>query len=209
MPSTILDCVNKALVKIGADRISSGEFASPSNKNSREASAIYLSVLDAELRKNTWRFATFRSSLPVSGLTPALGYTSAYEFPTSIVVLRLIQVGEHYPGAEIVDYVTGDDAPYAYENGVISTNDAGPIRVKYVSRISNIALIDPFDDSLFVEAYACKLAMELAEVITASDAKRERASREYRDAIMEAVRTNAIEAPPNKVADDTWILSRL
>jgi len=208
MTATILECVNRALTKIGADRISSGEFATPSNKNSREAAAMYQMVLDAELRKNTWRFSVGRLTLTASILTPAFGYSTAFEFPSSTVPLRLIQVGDYYPGAEIIDYVGGETADYVYEGGVISINDAGPIRVKYVGRASNTTIIPPFD-ALFAEAYACKLAMELAEVITASDAKRERASREYREAIMEAIRTNAIEAPPNKLADDSWILSRL
>jgi hypothetical protein len=205
MSATILECVNGGLVKLGADRITTLADAS---KNAREANAIYQRVLDAELRKNTWRSSVRRITLLASILTPAPGYSTAFEFPSTTVPLRLIQVGDYYPGAGIIDYVGGETADYAYEGGVISINDAGPVRVKYVGRPANTTIIPPFD-ALFAEAYACKLAMELAEVITASDAKRERASREYREAIMEAIRTNAIEAPPNKLADDSWILSRL
>lgn len=199
--ATEVDIVNRALVKLGADRITA---LSDNTKNAREANAIFDLVRDAELRKNIWRFSIVRAQIDfdAGAPTPAYGYAYSYEKPSSM--LRLIQVGDYYPGGEIVDYVDGETAPYAVEGDYILSDEGNGIYVRYVAQITDTTKYD----SLFVEAFACKLAMELAEAITASDSKRDRATREYQMAVMEAIRTNAVEAPPQKVADDSWMLVR-
>jgi len=205
--ATQLGIINLALTKLGADRIGSGEIATPASKNARESVHMYQHVLDAELRKNSWKFAISRLILLAEPTAPPFGYAYQYVWPTGSIPLRIIQVGDYYPGGEIVDYVAADIAPYAFEKNRILTDDAGPLHVRVVSRPDNPAF--PLEyDPLFVQAFACKMAMELAEALTASDNKRERATREYRETMMEAVRMNAIESPPQKVADDTWVLVR-
>lgn len=200
--ATEVEIVNRALTKLGANRITS---LSDNTKEAREANAMFSIVRQAELRANIWRFSILRIELFMapSPPTPAYGYTYAYEKPGSL--LRLIQVGDYYPGAEIIDYANGETAPYAFEGEYILSNEGDGIFVRYVQDVTDTTKFD----ALFVEAFACKLAMELAEPITASDNKRERATREYREALMTAVRTNAVEAPPQKIADDTWMLVRL
>ena len=241
--ATQLEIINRALTKLGADRIGSGEIATPASKNAREAVHMYSIVRDAELRKNTWKFSIRRASMayllpdtlipysPVTGyvvgdiistyyclapttgnappnnefwynLVPEYGFTKAYLLPTDC--LRVISVGEFFPGVFTDDYVNGDTAEYSIEGRFLLSNESSPLVIRYVTKIQDTAQYD----TLFVEAFACRLAMELAEVITASDSKRERATREYRETMMEAIRTNAVEGPPQKLADDTWMLVR-
>lgn len=63
-------------------------------------------------------------------------------------------------------------------------------------------------DALFVEALACRLAVELAEEITQSNTKKADAAQQYRAALAEARRANAIERAYQIPATDDWLLAR-
>ena len=195
-----VEIANRALTKIGSKRIIA---LTDNTKEGREANSMFSIVRDAELRKFNWRFSIKRAQIAAQSDAPAFGYSYQYRAPADC--LKILEVGDYYPGAGLDDYVTGDTSEYAYENGLILTDYAAPLNLRYVARIEDPTLFD----ALFVEAFACKLAMELAEPITQSNTKRELATREYGMAIRDAVRNNAIEKPPVKTADDTWMLARL
>lgn len=195
-----VEIANRALTKIGANRIISLE---DNTKEGREVKSMFTILRDAELRKFNWRFAIKRASLAALVDAPAFGYARQFRLPADYI--KALQIGDWFPGPDMTDYIGADTTPYQIENGVILTDDAAPLSLRYVARIEDPTLFDP----LFVEAFACKLAMELAEPITQSSTKRDQARGEYKDAIAEAVRANSIEAPPAKVADDTWIMARL
>lgn len=195
-----VEIANRALTKIGASRIIS---LNDDNKQGREVNSMFAIVRDAELRAHNWRFSIKRTAVAALSTPPAFGYSYQYQAPTDC--LKLLEVGDYYPGADLTDYVGSDTSPYAYENGVILTDYAAPLKLRYIARIEDPSLYD----SLFVEAFACKLAMELCEPLTESSSKRELALREYQLAISAALRANAIEKPPLKLADDTFILARM
>lgn len=199
-----VEIANRALTKIGANRIIS---LGDNTKEGREANSMFTIVRDAELRAHDWRFAIKRASVAALAAAPAFGYAYQYRAPADC--LKLLQVGDWYPGADLSDYIGADTSEYAVETDgttvVILTDYAAPLNLRYIAKIEDPTLFD----SLFVEAFACKLAMELAEPITQSSTKRDLATREYDRAMMMAVRSNAIERPPTKVADDTWIMARL
>jgi hypothetical protein len=195
-----VEIANRALTKIGANRIIS---LTDNTKEGRTVNSMYAIVRDAELRARTWRFAIKRAQLAALAAAPEFGFAYQYRAPADC--LRVVDVGEFYPAADMSDYVGSDTSTYAYENGVILTDEAAPLKLRYVARIEDPTLFD----ALFVEAFACKLAMEMAEPITQSSTKRELATREYKDAVIAAMRANAIEKPPVKLADDTFILARL
>jgi hypothetical protein len=64
-------------------------------------------------------------------------------------------------------------------------------------------------DSSFDEAFAALLSYNVAEALTQSDGKKNAALRDYRLCLMEAVRANAIENPPESIADTSWLSVRL
>jgi len=91
------------------------------------------------------------------------------------------------------------------EDGFIRTNDDAPLEIRYVSRVT-----DPNKfDALFIEALSARLAMEMCEQLTQSNAKRQLAMQEYQDSIREARKHNAFENPPVEAPDGSWITSRL
>lgn len=195
-----VDIANRALSKIGAKRIISLD---DNNKEGREIKACYAIVRDAEMRAHNWHFTIKRATLAAHATAPEFGFARQFRLPAGN--LKALQIGEFYPGVTLSDYVNADNAEYRIENGFILTDFPAPLKYRYVARIEDPSLFD----ALFIEAFACKLAMEVCEALTQSSTKREQATNEYKFAIREAVRANAIEAPPTRVADDTWILARL
>lgn len=195
-----VEIANRALTKIGAKRLIA---LSDNTPDGRAVASMFTIVRDAELRAHTWRFSVKRAQLAALAAAPEFGFAYQYRQPADC--LKIIEVGDFYPGADLTDYVNADTSPYAFEGGLILTDYAAPLKLRYVARIEDPTLFD----ALFVESFACKLAMELAEPLTQSSTKRELAQREYASAIKEAARASAIEKPPTKLADDTFILARL
>ena len=54
-----------------------------------------------------------------------------------------------------------------------------------------------------------KVTIESAEAITDSTTRKQQLERDYERAMMDARKANAIERPPQKMADDTWMIARL
>jgi hypothetical protein len=98
----------------------------------------------------------------------------------------------------------GDGPVWAVEAGAILTDAAAPLNIRYLRRPVDAALFDP----LFAEVLACALALELAEELTQSDAKKAFAAGQYQAAVREALRLNAVEKPGEAVADGPWTLVR-
>lgn len=136
-------------------------------------------------------------------LVPEYGYTKAHLLPTDC--LRLVNVGEWFQGGDIYDYVQSDTSEYSLEGRFILSKEEDPLVIRYVARIEDTAQYD----ALFVEALACKLALELVETIASSSSIADKVMMQHDQAIKRAIRMNAIEIPPAKVADDSWITGRL
>mgnify|MGYP006976401301 CR=1 FL=1 len=64
-------------------------------------------------------------------------------------------------------------------------------------------------DALFAEALASKLAYEACYEVTQSNQRQDVCNNDYRASISDAVKTNAIEKPPQGFPDDSWVLGRL
>lgn len=181
---------NLALQKLGAKRISS---LSDATENARECNAAFDTIRDREIRANRWKFAIKRTTLAPHSTTPDFTYTYAFLLPNDCLrVLFPARVGLDWK----IENHEGSPA--------ILTNDGDTLEVRYVAQIT-----DPTKfDMLFVEALACKLAWHLCEAITQSNSKKEAALAEYKMAIAEARKMNAIELGVLKQPPDEWITAR-
>lgn len=195
-----VEIANRALTKIGEARILS---LSDDLEAARTVNSLWEVVRDAELRSRNWNFSITRDALPALVSAPAWGFTYQYQLPPNC--LRVLEVGEYAPGVSMSDYRSRSEAAWQIEGGRILTDMAAPLKVRFVSRVEDTGLWD----ALFVEAFACRLAVEIAERLTQSTSKRQLAWDEYKDALRAAVRSDAIENPPEPLPDDTWMLSRL
>ena len=192
---------NSALTKLGAARIMS---LSDNKKEAREINAIFELRRDHLLRSHNWSFAMERTTLPALDDTPAWGYSYLYQLPTDC--LRVVQVDDMWVVPGLADYTSGPDSePYKITGRRIETDIGAPLKLRYVKRITDAGAFD----AAFVEVFAADLADQVCEALTQSNTKRELTQRALKQALLEAVRANAIELPPEAIPDDSWILSRL
>ena len=195
-----VEIANRALTKIGEARITS---LADNVEAARTISSMWDVVRDAELRAHNWNFSITRASLAALVTVPAFRY--AYEFQLPSLCLKIIQVGEYYPGPSMSDFRNAPEAPYQIEGRKILTDYPAPLYIRYVASITDTGTWD----ALFTEAFACRLAMESCERITQSNTKKQSAQADYKLAITEAVKADAIENPPEPLPDNTWLLSRI
>jgi hypothetical protein len=205
--------VNIALTKLGARRIVT---LTDNVKEAREANAIYENQRDNEVRSHFWKFATKRTTLAALSTPPPFGYSISYELPVDC--LRVIAVGDIAPngGYRWLYLGSTDNADYQIEGTTISIGlmpfgvatppaTPGPLNIRYMARVTDPTLFDP----CFVQAFACRLAMELCEPLSAAANKRQMLSQEYQGAIYTAMRVNAMEQPPEPLASSSWLQARL
>lgn len=199
MPSSTIDIANRALTKLGSARILS---LTDDTKAGRVMNSMFAQVRDAELRRNYWNFALKRASLVALSDAPEWGY--AYQYPLPTDFLTLVQVGETYIRPNTKDKGNWHIESTDTGGRVIVTDLAAPLRIRYVKRVENSGFFDP----LFVEVLAARLAFEACETLTQSGPKKQMASEEYKGALSEAARCNAIENPPDEFPRGSWLDSR-
>lgn len=192
-----VDIVNRALSKLGDKRITSLD---DPGKTAGLAASLYSIVRDTEISAHAWHFAKTRKMLPAEAAKPAFGWAFQYLLPADC--LRLLEAGP-WPQAVMADYVGRDTRTFILEGGRILTNHGPALNVIYLRREEDSGYYPP----AFVEALACKLAVEMAEAITGSGSKREMAWNEYEQAVRLARRINAIGLPPMMVGDDSWMVA--
>lgn len=181
---------NRALQKLGAKRITS---LTEDSRNARAINAAYTELRDAELRAHTWNFAVKRVQMAADATAPIFGRTNSFTLPSDF--LRKLNLDPEF-------VVNSEDAQI--EGRKLLTNDSAPLDMRYIYRVE-----DPNEmDVLFREALASRIAFELAEEITQSNTKKAAAAADYKRAVSEAKRTNAIERVALQPPEDTWVTVR-
>jgi len=180
---------NLALQKLGSPkRLESLTQDAP---NARTLTACFESVRRAELRRYTWGFSIKRASIAADGDQTVWGSLNRFSIPNDY--LRLIRDDE-----------SGFALDWHLEGLFIVTADSAPLDIKYVADIT-----DPnYYDSLFVEAFASKLAYQTCKEITGSTNQQAVAKQDYDFAIAEAKRIGAIEKEAQAFPEDLWITVR-
>lgn len=186
-----VDICNRALQKLGAKRISS---LSQDSTNARSCALAYPIVRDKLLRAHFWNFAIKRAELAASGSAPSWGRANSYQLPSDF-----LKMAPHYPE------FNPNDLDWVIEGTQVLSNDAGPIHVRYVARITTPGLFD----SYFCEALATDLAYELCEEITQSNGKKQGLLQDKRDIIVDAKLANAFDNVASQPPEDTYVTCRL
>lgn len=190
---------NAALSKLGADSVLA---LTDSNNRARTMNGRYAQVRDAELRRHRWRFSIKRDSLVALSAAPASDYARQFQVPNDF--LRLIEGADIYSQPDLTDFRSRESALYSLEGRVILSNLGSPLKIRYIAQIVDTALFD----STFAEALASRLAYECCKKITGNENEKEGCNLDYRGAIREAIRANALELAPQTLGDDTWVAAR-
>ena len=179
MAQSVVDICNSALQRVGAKRISS------INDNSPEARAClvaYDSNRRDEIRRYPWNFATKRVQLAPDSTAPAFGFTYQYTFPSDC--LRVLR-----PNDPTNDWVI--------EGRKILSNDGPVLNVRYLADIDDTSQFD----SNFYNVVAAALAVDLVEVLTQSNVKKQTLQKDYEDAVRAARRQDSIETGAKDAPD--------
>lgn len=196
-----VDIANSALTKLGESRITTLD---DNVKAAREINAVFTLRRDKLLRSFNWSFAMERTTLPALVDTPSWGYSYLYQLPTDC--LRVVQVDDIWNIPGLSNYMGGpDNEPFRIVGRRIETDIGAPLKIRYIKRVTNTGDYD----ACFNEVFAYDLAYEVCEAITQSNTKKEAMREGRKQEILEAIRANAIELPPQEMPDDSWIISRL
>lgn len=190
MASSVVDIWNRALTKIGAARVNS---LTDQSVNARACQSCYYALRDRLYRDHPWNFAIQRFQLAANATAPAFGPTNAFPLPSGWAKLLPPDVFQNM-----------NDRDWIIEGGQVITNDAAPLNVRLVMKIEDPNLMDVS----FREALAALMSMELCEILTQSNTKKQAASADYKMSIDQAKKNNAIEKVPQVAAEDKYITCR-
>lgn len=185
MPVTQVSVCNSALVKVGADRISS---ITQNTKSAILLNAIFNQTRDNVLRAHPWNFAMKRATLAPTSTTPEFEWDYQYDKPSD-----MLRVWETYP----------DDIPHIIEGEKILTDESS-LDVRYIYRQDDPATWD----ACFAEALAWNLAEQIALALTGSLNIQKACADGYKRALAEARSMDGMEGAIKGLEIDDWILAR-
>lgn len=155
----------------------------------------YAHVRDALLRRHPWNFAIERTTLPELATAPAYEFTKQYELPADCIRLLPVTADGTRTGLRVTHVVEGRK---------LLTNKSGPLKVRYIKRISDTSLFDPS----FVQALVHLLASKAALWMTGKTG----IAKDLRDptygAMGEAQLLDSLEGTPEPIEDDDIIEMR-
>lgn len=199
-----VDICNAALTKLGVSLIVS---LSDTSTQGLACNAIYPIARDALLRSHPWNFARVWVNLALLSTTPLqlsikpdphyqseILYTGAYQLPSDCV--RVFRAAPFNYNFRIVGSQLYTDAPpqnistnlYVGSQPGVGlppiTNSSNPntCGIEYISRDTDVSTYD----SMFVDAFVAKLAMELAWPLTASLQLKADLEKEFTEKLTEA-----------------------
>jgi len=193
MTTEVSICSN-ALLRLGADPISSFDEADTTGSNierARLVSSLWPTIRRQVLRAHPWNVAIKRVQLSPDSTAPDFGYANRFQKPSDW--LRTIAVGEH------------DDDRIGYRSeGNYFLCDDDVFYLVYVFDNDDPAT---YDASL-VGALELAMAAALAYPVTNSTSLAEALSGEMRAALMLARATDAQDDPPETLGDFPLMQSR-
>lgn len=143
---------------------------------------------DATIRAFPWNFAKARATISANATAPDFEFSHAFDLPTDPFCLRVLRVDEM------------DAHNWRVEGRQILCNDAGPIKIKFLKRVTDFMQAEP----LFVTTLATRLAAETATSLTESAAKAQDLLRAYQLKLREARAVNSQEGQPDDFPTGGW-----
>jgi hypothetical protein len=189
MALSSIELCSSALIKLGADGISSFEDGSA---EARVAAHLYPITRDALLCAHPWSFATAHAKLARLALEPTTDFAFAYQLPTDF--LKALSAG---------DEVRGRGSSYRIVNRQLHS-DAEDVVLCYLFRPSEGDF-----PAFFVAALVARLAAEFCLPLTENSTRAERLGRLAEDELRLARLVDSQQDTPGKVEDFTLIKARL
>jgi len=168
MASWVQIC-NKSLRRVGNYRIQSLD---ESNEAARSCKDVYEAVRDTVLARHPWNAALVRTTLAADATAPTWGYERAFTLPSDPYCLRVWRLDEYsHPAAE-----------WKVVGRKIHTDESAPLKIEYISRITDPEQLPPFLADLISAEIASEIAFRLSESNTKAETLRTWAEQEMRHA---------------------------
>ena len=191
-----LQILNSVLSKLGED-----EQLDDPDADTRAASTLNANwdgMRDLVLRSHLWNFATDPAGVDLvtdGAYAPTTLSDHAYRYVLPPDFLRL-DLQRLWPQSLRRSVRVGGRWLYSY--------DGGPIHIVYVRKVPAVGEWD----ALFAEAFACRLAAQVAKRITGDEGMRRGLMQDYRLALAEAKGVDGRENPPEEIEETDWTTAR-
>lgn len=136
-----------------------------------------------------WKFALTRADVAVEATAPAWGWTYKYILPTDCMRI----VPPTYNGVWM-----GTPIPYETEEGLLLMNQPGPLRLRYIKRITNEGLFT----NGFVEVLSLRMARKMAHWMTGKASMIESINKQLEETVDIVRTTEAVQLAGGKYYDD-------
>ena len=183
MATTFVSIANRAITFLGGTTITSLD---ADTDEGRAIKRIYEQTRDQVLRDHPWNFAIKRVALPANTVAPVFEYTNAFNVPADW--LRTIEVDT--------------DEEWVMEGRAIISDASAPLQIVYIHQVTDATLFD----AKFIEAYATRIAADVAFDITANRSMIRDMEEKYYRILQQARLVDAQEASPEN--ELTWVESR-
>lgn len=177
---------NRALAAIGAGN--EIIYLTEDTPEAEVCRLFYSDLRDAVLRDGNWGFAIKRAELNVTNAqAPAFGFDYAYQMPNDF--MRMLEVYNSF------NQPVYEPDMWSIEQGEFLSNDEAPIRIRYVSRVTDVTMY-PQD---FQEAVIYRLASEICEALENNSSLRAELVAMYEKRLLDAKHNGSIERAPNRL----------
>lgn len=188
MPYTDISICSNALLKIGADGITSFD---DGTAEAEIATNLYGMIRDSLLSSYPWSFARLQKKLSRLVKNPIADYQYSYRLPPDF--LRVISAGSGNRGQGI---------EYRIHESELHTNQS-EVTLSYIYRPDESAF-----PAFFTEALVARLAAEFCSPLTESTSRTEFLSKIAADAITRARLIDSQQATPKAFEDFTLVEAR-
>lgn len=188
--------INDALRRLGSATITS---RTEESESAIAANGLFDDLRDNLLRGHTWNFATRRTQLGRSAVTPASEFD--YQFPVPTDYLRTVVVSDSDVGKTTVVYRIASHAT----DGTVILTDADQLFLTYIAQITDPNEMPPD----FRRALSSAIATDLAVPLTNSATLMERMAGLAQSDLNRARSTDAIEDFPEQRPMGSWAASRM
>lgn len=151
---------------------------------------------DYLLERYYWKFALTRQLLSADPTAPAWGWSTRYAIPSD--ALRIVP--PTYDGE-----FNGRPIDYEIENGFVLCDITGGLRLRYVKRTTNDALLS----NGFIECLALRLAARMAHWMTGKQSMMQELKDSYRNTLIEVTQTEAVQVAREDYYDDDIAAERV
>lgn len=187
-----IDIVNLALGHLKHKAVNSITPPDSNSKGAEEGAKWYDDIRRYALSKHGWNFAFKRAQLAAAVTAPEYEYLYKYELPNDYI--RLASIGD--------SWCSGID--YEDEDFYLLTNEAGPLKIKYVYDLKEVVKFSP----AFTMAFSMYLAGAMAYGVTGNATLKDILWAQADKVVAEAKSIDGQNRPPRRISRSRMLEAR-